>query len=86
MILAVAVSGGSMHLGASMLNPFASTYSNAISVANGNAQHGMDIFFKVDSSGNLWFGDWGHDNGGMFGSSTDDMFIGAQQSTITLCT
>ena len=85
-------------LGTSMTDPFSAFMSTSISLptqtvtqsgsaltyaGTGNEQHGIDIFLKVDDSGNLWAGDWGHDGGGMFGCG-DDYFLGTMQTTIQL--
>jgi len=67
-------------LGTSLANPFLSTASDAYTCPctlsqlascgcygkSGYAQWGLDLFFHVDSSGYLWLGDRGHDNGGFF--------------------
>ena len=75
-----------LRLGTSMENPFQSTASGSVSAPSGgnfNTQHGIDFFFKVDEQNNLWAGDWGHDNGGMFGCGGDNQ-LGAMMTTIKL--
>jgi len=37
-----------------------------------STQSDMDIFGSIDSSGYLWFADWGHDDGGLFQVGNDD--------------
>ena len=69
-----------------MLQPFLLHSSSIItcpSSGNCNTQHGMDIFLKVDTSGTLHVGDWGHDNGGMFGCGNDNQ-LGSMATTIKL--
>ncbi len=36
------------------------------------SQPGLDFFGRVDEEGNLWFVDWGHDNGGYFNCGNDN--------------
>jgi hypothetical protein len=79
-------SDGRLRLGTSMLQPFLLHSSSIItcpSSGNCNTQHGMDIFLKVDTSGTLHVGDWGHDNGGMFGCGNDNQ-LGSMATTIKL--
>ena len=74
-------SSGSLHLGTSMTNPFTATLSSALSGIQASSQEGTDIFMRVDTSNNLWVGDWGHDNGGLFGCATDAE-LGIQMTNI----
>jgi len=78
-------SSGRMHLGTGMAaNVFQSSSSSAVSVAgSGNTQHGLDIFIRVTTDGILWVGDWGHDNGGMFGCGNDN-YLGIAPTNIKL--
>jgi len=79
-------SNNRLNLGTSMQQPFAVSSYTTVSIpsgGNGNTQHGMDIFLKVDTSGTLHVGDWGHDNGGMFGCGNDNQ-LGSMQTTIKL--
>ena len=83
-------SGGYFYLGTSMVQPFYATLTNAApptmsdGVNQGTlTQTGLDIFLKVDSSGALWVGDWGHDNGGLFGCGNDNK-LGAMRTSIRL--
>jgi hypothetical protein len=39
-----------------------------------NTQTGMDIFYSIDNDRYVWFGDWGHDDGGLFNIGNDDRF------------
>ena len=75
-----------MHLGTSLTRPFVSTLSTALPFPNtyqaGN-QGGLDFFIRVDTSGALWLGDWGHDNGGLFNCGNDNN-LGTQATTIQL--
>ena len=75
-----------MHLGTSLARPFVSTLSTALPFPNtypaGN-QGGLDFFIRVDTSGALWLGDWGHDNGGLFNCGNDNN-LGTQATTIQL--
>jgi hypothetical protein len=42
------------------------------SLAAGNStQTDMDVFGSIDTDNYLWFADWGHDDGGMFGVGND---------------
>ena len=75
-----------MHLGTGMAaNVFQSSSSSAVSVSNGVTQHGLDIFIRVATDGFLWVGDWGHDNGGMFGCGNDN-YLGIAPTNIKLAT
>ena len=77
-------SSGRMHLGTGMAaNVFQSSSSSAVSVSNGVTQHGLDIFIRVATDGFLWVGDWGHDNGGMFGCGNDN-YLGIAPTNIRL--
>ena len=35
-------------------------------------QTDMDIWGSIDANGNVWFADWGHDDGGLFNIGNDD--------------
>ena len=73
-----------MHLGTGMAaNVFQSSSSSAVSVSNGQTQHGLDIFIRVATDGFLWVGDWGHDGGGMFGCGNDNQ-LGIAPTNIKL--
>lgn len=86
-----------MLLGSSMLNPFLTFRSDPVTATSStpiagsstsgtcNSQSGMDIFLKVDLTGNLWAGDWGHDNGGLFGCGNDN-HLGSMRTNIRLVT
>lgn len=53
-------------------------------LSGGNAaQTGMDLFGSVDTSGWVWFADWGHDNGGFFGVGNDSQ-LGTRPTNIKL--
>ena len=53
-------------------------------LGGGNAaQTGMDLFGSVDTSGWVWFADWGHDNGGFFGVGNDSQ-LGTRPTNIKL--
>lgn len=70
--------------GGSHSDPFAvSSNSGTLSSAFVDGQHGLDVFLTVDTSGSLWLGDWGHDNGGIFGCQVDTE-LGSQQTNIHL--
>lgn len=74
------------YLGTSMQQPFLPTLTDQALPpypGNGATQSGLDIFLKVDSAGALWAGDWGHDNGGMFGCGNDNQ-LGAMKTNIRL--
>ena len=75
-----------MHLGTGMTaNVFQPNSSSAVSTAGSQTQHGMDIFVRVAMDGILWVGDWGHDNGGMFGCGNDN-YLGIAPTNIELVT
>ena len=89
-----------MLLGSSMLNPFGFFRSDPVTAQTSTIidgpyadtgtcsqylQSGLDIFLKVDLTGNLWVGDWGHDNGGLFGCGNDD-HLGSMRTNIRLVT
>ena len=75
-----------MHLGTGMTaNVFLSSSSSTVSTAGSQTQHGMDIFVRVATDGILWVGDWGHDNGGMFGCGNDN-YLGIAPTNIELVT
>jgi hypothetical protein len=54
------------------------------SIFMGNStQTDMDVFGSIDSSGNVWFADWGHDDGGLFGYGNDNT-LGVAKTKIRL--
>lgn len=55
---------------------------STLSVGN-STQTDMDIFGSVDTSGWLWFADWGHDDGGLFGVGNDSQ-LGTRPTNIRL--
>ena len=73
-----------LHLGTSLSAPFVPTESAPLGAGLVDTQHGIDFFLRVDISGVLWLGDWGHDNGGFFGCPSNDRDLGAQATTIRL--
>ena len=46
-------------------------------------QSGLDCFASIDSSNRLYFGDWGHDNGGMYNIGNDSD-LGMRRTNIRL--
>jgi hypothetical protein len=48
-----------------------------------STQTGMDLFGSVDTSGWVWFADWGHDDGGFFGVGNDSQ-LGTRPTNIKL--
>lgn len=46
-------------------------------------QPGMDFFVRVDNDGYVWFGDWGHDNGGYFNCGNDN-YLGVIKTNIRI--
>jgi hypothetical protein len=52
--------------------PFNSSGKQTFSAGTNADQTGMDICTTVDSNRYLYFGDWGHDNGGLFNRGDDD--------------
>jgi parallel beta-helix repeat protein len=46
-------------------------------------QPGLDFFARVDDENKLWFGDWGHDNGGYFNCGNDE-YLGVGRTNIML--
>jgi hypothetical protein len=53
-------------------NIFNTAGTQTVSAGTVNTQTGMDIFGSVDADGAVWFADWGHDDGGLFGIGNDD--------------
>jgi hypothetical protein len=49
--------------------------------AGNSTQTDMDIFGSIDNTGFLWFADWGHDDGGLFGVGNDSQ-LGTRQTSI----
>jgi len=41
------------------------------SAGGGNTQTDMDIFYSIDPDRYIWFGDWGHDDGGLYQIGND---------------
>lgn len=39
--------------------------------AGNSTQTDMDVFGSIDANGYVWFADWGHDDGGLFGLGND---------------
>lgn len=61
-----------------------SNTSGMTTFAAGNStQNDMDIFGSVDTSGFLWFADWGHDDGGLFGVGNDSQ-LGTRPTNIKM--
>jgi hypothetical protein len=54
----------------------------SISIGN-STQSDMDIFGSIDTNGNIWFADWGHDDGGLFGFGNDNT-LGIAKTKIRL--
>lgn len=46
-----------------------------------DTQTGYDIMSSIDTNDRVWFADWGHDNGGLFGFGNDDR-LGTAQTNI----
>jgi hypothetical protein len=61
-------------------NIFNTTGTSTVAVGN-STQTDMDIFGSVDASGAVWFADWGHDDGGLFGVGNDSQ-LGVRQTNI----
>ena len=75
---------GNLVLGTSLAAPLVPTEVAALNPAGyQNSQQGLDLFIRVDMDGTLWLGDWGHDNGGIFGCGNDNQ-LGTQATTIKL--
>lgn len=65
-------------------SPAFTSISGMSSLSVGNStQTDMDIFGSVDTSGWLWFADWGHDDGGLFGVGNDSQ-LGTRPTNIRL--
>jgi len=65
--------------------PWTDTTNTNISALTGGSsgQTGMDLFGSVDTSGWVWFADWGHDNGGFFNVGNDSQ-LGTRPTNIKL--
>lgn len=63
--------------------PLSEVNKTAFSAGVISTQTGMDIITTIDGSGNVWFADWGHDNGGLFGIGNDDR-LNLRKTNITL--
>lgn len=68
--------GGTFYYGGSGgwksgINPVGTGGKSSFAAGN-STQSDMDIFGSIDSSGYVWFADWGHDDGGLFGQGNDD--------------
>ena len=74
--------GGTNNGWKSGVSPVSSTGTGRSTFAAGaNTQTDMDIFGSIDSSGYLWFADWGHDDGGLF-SIANDLQLGVRPTNI----
>ena len=67
--------GGTFYYGGSGgwksgINPVGTGGKSSFAAGN-STQSDMDIFGSIDSSGYVWFADWGHDDGGLFGVGND---------------
>lgn len=56
--------------------------SNSFSIG-ASTQSGQDVMSSIDSNGYVWFADWGHDDGGIFGVGNDSG-LGTRQTNIFL--
>lgn len=71
-------------LGTSIEDPFTVTQTDTFSCPGiCSTQHGLDLFWHVDSDGYLWMADWGHDNGGFFNCGNDNQ-LGMGKSSVKL--
>lgn len=62
-------------------NWYPSDYANAY-IGN-STQTGMDVFGSVGADGYVWFADWGHDDGGLFGIGNDSD-LGVRKTNILM--
>jgi parallel beta-helix repeat protein len=74
---------GYFALGGNLSAPDALYDTYAVELWMNPSQPGLDFFTMVDESGYLWFGDWGHDNGGYFNCDNDD-YLGVGKTNIML--
>ncbi|NYZ77548.1 right-handed parallel beta-helix repeat-containing protein, partial [Candidatus Micrarchaeota archaeon] len=70
-------------LGGGMDDPNSQYTTYEVDVWSDPSQPGLDFFARVDNDGYLWFGDWGHDNGGYFNCG-DDEYFGVGKTNIML--
>ena len=48
-----------------------------------STQTGLDVWGSIDTDGYVWFADWGHDDGGLFGVATDSQ-LGTRKTNIRM--
>ena len=60
---------------------FSSNCSSMTASGTNVTQTGMDIVTTIDTSRRVYFGDWGHDDGGLFGFGNDDQ-LGLRRTNI----
>ena len=78
--------GGTFYYGGSGgwksgINPVGTGGKSSFSAGN-STQSDMDLFGSIDSSGYVWFADWGHDDGGLFGQGNDNV-LGVRPTNIS---
>jgi hypothetical protein len=62
-------------------NPFNISDKLTFTAGTINTQTDLDIWGSIDSTGFLWFADWGHDNGGLFNVGNDSQ-LGTRPTNI----
>jgi hypothetical protein len=77
--------GGTFYYGGSGgwksgINPVGTGGKSSFAAGN-STQSDMDLFGSIDSSGYVWFADWGHDDGGLFGQGNDNV-LGVRPTNI----
>ncbi len=65
-------------------NVFSNTGKLTMTAGSIDTQTGMDIWGSIDTSGYVWFADWGHDDGGLFNILPADQYLGTRRTNIQL--
>ena len=76
-------SAGKFRLAGNLTNPNSLSTDYTVTEWANPAQPGLDFFGMVDTTGYLWFVDWGHDNGGYFNCGNDN-YLGVGKTNIML--
>jgi hypothetical protein len=57
--------------------------NRSVATIGNQTQTGWDVWGSIDADGYVWFADWGHDDGGLFGVGNDDR-LGTRKTNIRL--
>lgn len=58
-------------------------FSPTTTTIGASTQTGLDVWGSIDTDGYVWFADWGHDDGGLFGVANDSQ-LGTRKTNIRM--